>query len=250
MSEKLLKEKTTETEFLYKLYNTKLINRQVPYYMRKFPILIQPTAQKLIYTTDENDYEIILLDLFTNEEWKIGEHEESFISLSQSLDGNKLISYTVDGVIKFWEIPEKKLIYSIKIEDYKFEYLDQYSDYGEYFDYPDYYLKIAPDSSYFVCFNDKQEYGRFEIWDLESKKINRVIDLDCSMWEFKISPNSKWIAYLTNEKSIRILDLNLNVKEIRFHLLGDDDQIQDFLFYKNDGILFSTLIISYKNLIY
>ena len=232
-----MKEKITETEFLYKLYDTKLIYRQVPYYMRKFPILIQPGARKIIYTTDENDYEIILFDLFTNNKWKIGEHEDSFISLSQSIDGNKLMSYTVDGVIKLWEISKKNLIYSFKIDDYKFEYLDQYFDYSEYYNYPDYYLKISPDSSYFICFNDKFEHGRFEIWDLENKNISRFIDLDCSMWDFKISLDSKRIAYLTNENSIHIVDLNLSVKEIKFRLFRDDENINDFLFYNNDKIL-------------
>ena len=57
------------------------------------------------------------------------------------------------------------------------------------------------------------------------------------MWEFKISPNSKWIAYLTNKKSIRIIDLNLNVKEIEFQLFGNEDNINDFLFYGDDKIL-------------
>ncbi len=232
-----MKERIHETVLKYKLYDKKHINRQVPDYMRKFPILIQPDARKIIYTTDENDYEIILLDLFTNNKWKIGKYEESFISLSQSIDGNKLMSYTVDGVIKLWEILEKKLVDSIKIVDDQFEYLDEYFDYGEQHNYPDYFLKIAPDSSYFVYFNDKKEYGHLEIWNLESKSISRVINLDCSMWEFKISPNSKWIAYLTNKKSIRILDLNLNVKEIKFLTYKDDENINNFQFYNNDRIL-------------
>lgn len=226
-----------KAKFVYKLYDTKFFNRLTPYYMSTFPILIHPNAQQVIYTTDEDDYEIIMFDLFTNEEFKIGEHEDSFIALSQSRDGNTLMNYTVDGVVKMWDVPTKELMLRVKRDDYDFEWLDQYTDYGEFYNYPDFYLKISPDASYFICYIDKVEYGRFDIWDVESKDIHRIIGLDCFMLEFKISPDSKCIAYLTDENSIRVLDSNLSVKEIKFELFGEEDRIYDFIFYNNQRIL-------------
>jgi len=205
--------------------------------MTKFPILTRPNAQQVLYTTENDKFEIILLDLFETREYKIGEHKDSIISLSQSHDGKKLISYSVDGVIKIWDIPTKELILKIKRDDYKFKYLDQYCDYGKYYNYPDFHLKISPDASYFICFIDQVEYGRLDIWDVENKNIRRIIELDCSMWEFKISPDSKSFAYLTNENSIRVIDSNLSVKEIKFKLFGEEDGIKDFIFFNNQRIL-------------
>jgi WD40 repeat protein len=205
--------------------------------MKIFPILIRPTAQQIIYTTDEDDYEIFIGDLFDNNEFKIGNHEESFIGLSQSIDGNKLMSYSIDGVIKLWDIPTKELIFTIKREDYEFDGLEQYYDYCDYYNYPDFYLKISPDASHFICYNDKIENGRFDIWDIESKSIKHTIELDYTMWEFKISSNNKSIAYLTDKNSIRVTNSSSNVIEIKFELFGERDGIRNFFFYNNNRIL-------------
>jgi WD40 repeat protein len=233
-----------KTTFNYRLYDTKFI-REIPLEGSNFPILIRPDAHQIIYTLDypldntldDNQCEIIVLDLFENIKYRIGKKVESIISLSQSIDGKKLISYTVDGEIKLWDIINKKVLFSIKRDEYKFRWLDEYVDYGNYFNFSDFYLKLSPDASYFVLFNDKVEFGCLEIWNIKTKKLNRLIELDLSMLVFKISPNSQLIAYLTDENSIRVIDTDLNVKEIKFELFGEKDGIHDFLFYDQQRIL-------------
>lgn len=232
-----------KTRFNYKLHDTKVI-REIPLDGSNFPILIHPDAQQVLYTNFDYQTEIIILNLFENRKYRLGKHHTSIISLSQSIDGKKIISYSVDGEIRFWDLISKKVLFSIKRNEYKFRWIDEY-EFCKYLDYSDYYLKLSPDASYFILFNNRLVYGRLEIWDVKTKNINHVIELDCSMLEFKISPDSKCIAYLTDENSIRIVDLNLNVKEIEFELFDEKDRIHDFRFCNNHRIL----LIHTKNII-